>query len=196
MDAARKQPLTVTDVAGARPSTPADSPSSRPDTLPWYAVWVMSNAEFVVEDALRGHKIETFLPTWTDITQWSDRKKVIQRPLFRGYLFARCEDRRLPEIVRIAGVIDILPECLNPAPVDPADIDNVRRMLAAGVAAKPCDYVTGDEVLIDSGPLAGVRGIVQRSKNGTRVVVKIELLRRAVSVEVDYDDLVKEKKAA
>ena len=60
----------------------------------WYALWVMSNAEFVVEDALRAHRIESFLPTWTETVQWSDRKKVIQRPLFPGYLFARCDRAR------------------------------------------------------------------------------------------------------
>jgi transcription antitermination factor NusG len=162
----------------------------------WYALWVMSNAEFVVEEALRGYGIESFLPTWTEVTQWSDRKKTIQRPLFPGYLFARCDqsgNERGPrrEILRIAGVIEVLPSSLSPMPVDAADIENVRRMLASGVPATPCQYITGDAVLIESGPLAGVKGIVQRTKNGTRVVVKIEMLKRAVSVEIDFRDLVK-----
>lgn len=157
----------------------------------WYAVWVISNAEFVVEDALRGYGIESFLPTWTEVTQWSDRKKTIQRPLFPGYLFARCDDGPRREILRIAGVIEVLPSNLSPAPVDPADIENIRRVLASGYPATPCPFVTGDAVAIENGPLAGVKGIVQRSKNGTRVVVKIEMLRRAVSVEIDFKDLTK-----
>ena len=202
MNAAREHSLNVTDVAGARPATPADPlPSATPDTLPtpekarWYAVWVMSNAEFVVEDALRGYGIESFLPTWTEVTQWSDRKKTIQRPLFPGYLFARCDqsgNERGPrrEILRIAGVIEVLPNNLSPSPVDPADIENIRRVLSAGYPAIPCPYITGEVVAIESGPLAGVKGIVQRTKNGTRVVVKIEMLKRAVSVEIDFKDLV------
>jgi transcription antitermination factor NusG len=162
----------------------------------WYALYVMSNAEFVVEDALRGYGIETFLPTWSEVTQWSDRKKTIHRPLFPGYLFARCDDGPRREILRIAGVIEVLPSSLSPAPVDAADIENVRRALASALPLTPCKYVTGDAVLIDSGPLAGVRGIVQRTKDGTRVIVKIEMLKRAVSVEIDFRDLVKESKAA
>jgi transcription antitermination factor NusG len=162
----------------------------------WYAIYVMSNAEFVVEDALRAHGIESFLPTWTEVTAWSDRKKKVERPLFRGYLFARCAPEALQHIVRIAGVIEILPSSLKPVPVDAADIENVRRVLAAGLPAAPCDYVTGDAVRIDKGPLAGVKGIVQRTKDGTRVIVKIEMLKRAVSVEIESRDLVKEKKAA
>lgn len=190
----------MTDVAEARPDSPADHSPSLPDTPPntrrWYALYVMSNAEFVVEEALRGYGIESFLPTWSEVTVWSDRKKTIHRPLFPGYLFARCDESQLREIPRIAGVIEILPSKLNPAPVDPADIANVRRALAADLPMTPCRYITGDEVLIDSGPLAGVRGIVQRSKDGTRVIVKIEMLKRAVRVEIDFRDLVKESKAA
>lgn len=195
MKAAREHNPGVTDVAEARPDSPAEHLLSPPDTPPktpaWYALYVMSNSEFVVEDALRGYGIESFLPTWAEVTQWSDRKKTIHRPLFPGYLFARCDERQRRDIARIAGVIEILPSKMNPAPVDPADIANVKRALAADLPMTPCRYITGDEVLIDSGPLAGVRGIVQRTKDGTRVIVKIEMLKRAVSVEIDFRELVK-----
>lgn len=204
MRATREQTPPGTDVAGARPEAPV-SPSGGPGTLPeetesqtarWYAVYCMSNAEFVVEDTLRGYGIEPFLPTWNEVTYWSDRKKIIRRPLFPGYLFARCDDGPRREILRIAGVIEVLPNNFNPQPVDATEIENVRRMLACGLPMKPCDYTTGDAVQIETGPLAGVKGIVQRTKNGTRVVVKIEMLKRAVSVEVDAADLTKEKQAA
>jgi len=196
MKATRGTPPCVTHVAGARLEGKGTPPAPPSDTLPnspqWFAIWVMSNAEFVVETALRRLDIETFLPTWSEIVQWSDRKKEITRPLFRGYLFARSADARVPEIVAIAGVIKVLPENLTPEPVDPAEIENVRRLLALGRPLKVCDYTTGDAVTIESGAFAGVRGIVKRTKNGTRVIVKIEILHRAVSVEMDAEDLMKE----
>jgi transcriptional antiterminator RfaH len=157
----------------------------------WYAIYVMSNAEFTVEDALLAYGIESFLPTWADETTWSDRQKTIMRPLFPGYLFARCEGAPRDEIFRIAGVLEVLPSKMKPLPVDPADIENIRLALASGLKMKPCDYVSGDEVLIESGSLAGVKGIVLRTKNGERVVVRIEMLHRSVSVELDARDVVK-----
>ncbi|MES2136109.1 MAG: UpxY family transcription antiterminator [Pseudomonadota bacterium] len=197
MKAPRGTPPDVTHGAGARHEGQGTPPAPPSDTLPnWYAIWVMSNAEFVVEDALLNLDIEPFLPTWIETVQWSDRKKEITRPLFRGYLFARCADRRVPEIAQIAGVIKVLPDNLTPAPVDKAELENVRRLLHSGLAMKVCDYVQGDAVEIERGPLAGVKGIVQRTKQGTRVIVKIEILRRAVSVTIDAEDLVKESKAA
>lgn len=157
----------------------------------WYALWLMANSEFVVEDALRGYGIESFLPTWDDKTQWSDRKKVIRRPLFPGYIFARCDDGPRREILRIAGVLEVLPKSLNPQPVDSAEIENLKRALAARLPAIPCPYMSGQEVLIESGPLAGVKGIVERTKNGTLVIIRIEMLQRAVAVTLDAADVVR-----
>lgn len=152
----------------------------------------MANAEFVVEEALVGYGIEVFLPTWTEKTEWSDRVKTIIRPLFPGYLFVNCEGtepRR--EILRIAGIIKVLPTSLSPQSVDGEQIENVRRALATRLPVTRCEYKTGDDVLIDKGPLAGVRGIVQRTKQGTEVIIRVEMLQRAVSVHVDAADVLK-----
>ncbi len=186
MTAQRKHPAPVTDEAGARALLHPPRPSS------WYALHVLAHAEFVVEDALIGYGIETFLPTWSEKTEWSDRTKITIRPLFPGYLFANCEGaapRR--EILRIAGIITVLPNNLSPQAVDAEQIENVRRALATRLRASPCPYITGDVVLIDKGPLAGVKGIVQRTKGGTEVIIRIEMLRRSVCVQVDAADVLK-----
>jgi transcription antitermination factor NusG len=186
MTAQRKHPAPVTDEAGARALFRAPRASS------WYALHVLAHAEFVVENALIGYGIETFLPTWSEQSVWSDREKTIIRPLFPGYLFANCEGnapRR--EILRIAGIITVLPNNLNPQPVDREQIENVRRALATRLPVRRCEYQTGDEVLIDKGPLAGVKGIVQRTKRGTEVIIRIEMLQRSVCVHVDAADVLK-----
>ncbi len=177
------RPQPVRDEAGACPIPGAARAPS------WFALWVLSNAEFAVEDALAVLDIESFLPSWNERVQWSDRKKDVRRPLFPGYLFARCDAAEAAALPRIAGVIEVLPTSLKPLSLDAEDIDNVRLALASRLPIQPCPYVTGDEIRIESGPLAGVKGIVQRTRNGTRVIVRIELLQRAVSVEVDAADV-------
>lgn len=186
MTAQRTCSAPVTDEAGAC------SLLSTPRASSWYALHVLANAEFVVEEALMGYGIEVFLPTWSEKTEWSDRTKTTIRPLFPGYLFANCEGttpRR--EILRVAGVIKVLPTNLNPQPVDRDEIENVRRALATRLPVTRCEYQTGDEVLIDKGPLAGVKGIVQRTKRGTEVIIRIEMLQRSVSVHVEAADVLK-----
>jgi transcriptional antiterminator RfaH len=182
----RKGSAPVTDEAGARALLRAPRASS------WFALHVLANAEFVVEEALIGYGIATFLPTWSEQSVWSDRVKTIVRPLFPGYLFVNCEGntpRR--EILRIAGIITVLPNNLSPQSIASDQIENVRRALATRLPVAPCPYITGDVVLIDNGPLAGVQGIVQRTKRGTEVIIRIEMLHRSVSVSVDAADVLK-----
>src|SRR5512147_949641 len=59
----------------------------------WYALWVKSRHEFVTERELDRKGIETFLPTVSKVRQWKDRKKLVDFPLFPGYLFVRVTPR-------------------------------------------------------------------------------------------------------
>lgn len=187
----------VTDEAGARPSLLADS---LPSKAPWHALAVHCNAEFVVSESLAAREIEHYLPTYYQVSRWSDREKTIIRPLFPGYLFVRVPDRdTLNQLLMVAGVVRLLPSWNDPAPISDAEIANVCVMLASMKEPMIYPYVEGDEVVVESGPLAGVRGIVVRVKTalGTqaRLVVRVELLKRAVSVEIDADTVTRKAAA-
>jgi transcription antitermination factor NusG len=172
-------------------------PRLHPGPLNWYALRLRSNTEFKVRAALQAYSIEVFLPTWSEDVRWSDRTRQTLRPLFPGYLFARMAEG--PDIFRAIvtrGVVQILPNSHNPLSVSDAEIENVRRVVASKLVATPCDFVAGELVMIDSGPLAGVSGVVTRTKGALRVVVSVEILRRAISVELDAATLVKQPELA
>jgi transcription antitermination factor NusG len=162
-------------------------------TLPhWFALRVRSNFEFRVQGALDALDIASFLPAWTETVKWSDREKRVTRPLFPGYAFIRSECREdLLAALRVAGVVQILPNSFNPLPVSEKELNDVRRVVAHKLHAEPCEFVSGELVEIQSGPLAGVRGVVQRTKGAVHVVVSIEMLRRSIRVEVDADTLLR-----
>jgi transcription antitermination factor NusG len=151
----------------------------------WYALRLRSNRERAVRDALRAQSIEEFLPTYTEATRWSDRQKVLERPLFPGYIFARFPRSDALRIVRIAGVVRLLPSSLQPGAIDAAQIESVRRVCESRLPLLPCPYVAGDTVTVDSGALAGLTGVIQRTRGTARIVVRVEILHRAVSVEID-----------
>jgi transcription antitermination factor NusG len=154
----------------------------------WFAARLLSNQEFKVEGLLSGAAIEAFLPTFVEETRWTDRSKVITRPLFSGYIFLRIDPAELDRARRIAGVVHILGTD-RPEAIPDVEIENVRRALASQGTVEPCPYVAGEAVRIERGPLAGVSGIVKRTAGATRVIVAIEILKRAVSVEIDAADL-------
>lgn len=187
-------PQSVTEAGtrnGGSASTLPDADSSVCAPGPgWYALRVRANRESSVERRLRERGYETFLPVYTEERGWSDRVRQLARPLFPAYLFARFDPLRgLGLLLSLAGVIEVLPSRKRPERIPDAEIDSVRRAANSPVAAVACAYVVGEAVTVESGPLAGVSGVVERTKGATRIVIGIEILRRAVSVEVDAADL-------
>ena len=188
-EASSAYPQPVGDGREARPGPllPAPRTPSTP-ALAWYALHLFAHREFKVRGELDRLRFDCFLPAVTERREWSDREKSLERPLFPGYIFVRLKPSEFERVSRIAGVTSILG---NPDPeaIPEAQIEDVRRVIATGAAA-PCPYVAGAAVSVERGPLAGISGIVQRAEAGrTRLVVAIELMRRAVELEIDAADL-------
>jgi transcription antitermination factor NusG len=152
----------------------------------WYALHVRPRFESTVETQLEGKGYEVFLPTYEARRRWSDRVKIVVQPLFPGYVFCRFNvGARLP-ILTTPGVNSIIGVGKIPVPVDQEEISAIRSVIDSGIASYPCDYIRdGESVRVESGPLEGLVGIVQRSKNSDRLVVSLTLLMRSVSVEID-----------
>jgi transcription antitermination factor NusG len=152
----------------------------------WFALHVRPRFESYVELQLGGKGYEVFLPTYESRRRWSDRVKTVVQPLFPGYVFCRFNvDARLPVLVT-PGVNSIIGVGKTPIPVDPEEITAIRNVINSGVASYPCDYIRdGESVRVESGPLEGLVGIVQRSKSSDRLIVSLTLLMRSVSVEID-----------
>jgi len=152
----------------------------------WYALHVRPRFESTVEIQLEGKGYEVFLPTYVSKRRWSDRVKTLVQPLFPGYVFCRFDvGARLP-ILTTPGVNSIIGVGKIPVPVDPEEITAIRSVIDSGIASYPCDYLKdGESVRVESGPLEGLVGIVQPSKNSDRLIVSLTLLMRSVSVEID-----------
>ena len=158
----------------------------------WYAVQTRSRFEKVVRTELGIRGIEHYLPTFEDLHQWKDRKKVVEVPLFSGYIFARLEDSesaRLP-VLRTNGVVRILGTGAAMEPVPDWEIDSVRTLLQSGNGCFAHPFVReGAWVRVRNGALAGLEGRLVRMKNRTRLVVSVELLSQSVATEIDVRDV-------
>src|SRR5579863_5973681 len=93
----------------------------------WYALAVKPQHEFRVFEGLKGLPgVEGFLPTYKDKRIWSDRVKILDVPLFLGYVFARFEypARRVP-VLRVAGVRSIVGFGHAPSPLAEEEISAI-----------------------------------------------------------------------
>ena len=167
---------------------------------PWYAVRVKPNYEKPVAAALRGKGLEEFLPLFRSKRKWSDRVKVMDLPLFPGYVFCRVNlDARMP-LITTPGFLYIVGVGKNPEPVDESEIQAIQSVLRAGVGVAPWpSLVVGQKVQLKQGPLRGLVGVLTKiAANQIRMYVSLTLLKRSISVEVapDWIQVVEEKATA
>jgi transcription antitermination factor NusG len=157
----------------------------------WFAVWTRSRHEQVVREQLERKKIAAFLPTITRWSRWKDRKKKIDWPLFPGYCFAQFNpDDALP-ILKCTGVVNIVSVEGRPAPIPEYELDSIRLLVDSDLQFDPCPLIReGMMVEVTHGPLRGVVGRLMR-KNAPKatLVLSVDLIGQAVSVEVDAADV-------
>jgi transcription antitermination factor NusG len=156
----------------------------------WYALHVRTRFEKVVARNLQAKGYEEFLPLYRRTSNWSDRKKVLELPLFPGYVFCRFNvENRLP-VLTIPGVNAIVGIGKTLMPVEEREINDIRTVLDSNSLCEPCPFLqVGQRVSVEHGPLAGTHGIVTIVKNTCRLVISVNLLQRSVAVEIDRDCL-------
>ena len=158
----------------------------------WYAVKTRSRGEKVAATMIDALGINHFLPLAPELRQWSDRKQVVNLPLFPGYLFVRMnpsKESTLP-VLRVPGVVGIVGNHAGPSPIPDYEIEGVRRVLEHGVQCAPHPFLKeGDRVRIVRGALAGVEGTLIRSNSETRLAISIEMIQRSISVSVLRQDV-------
>jgi transcriptional antiterminator NusG len=167
-----------------------DTETTAANELAWYAVWTRSRHEQVVREQIERKGYEVFLPTITRWSRWKDRKKKIDWPLFPGYCFARFEARERLPILTCTGVVSIVSFDGEPAPVPDHEIDGIRRLVTSELQYDPCPLVReGMVVEVTHGPLKSVIGRLVRKGAHARLVLSVDLIGQAVSVEVDAADV-------
>ena len=159
-------------------------------SLEWYAIWTRSRHEQVVKDQLAGKGVEAFLPTITRWSRWKDRKKKIDWPLFPGYCFARFDSSERLPILKCSGVVSIVSFDGDIVPIPEQEIDGIRRLVESDLQYDPCPLIReGMMVEVVHGPLKGVVGRLVRKGTHARLVLAVDLIGQAVSVEVDAADV-------
>jgi transcription antitermination factor NusG len=158
----------------------------------WYALYTRSRFEKKMLGDLTDRRIEVFLPMREVISRWKDRKKRIWIPLFPGYLFVNHVDT--PEnrfrILNIPGAVRFVGFEGRANPIPDEQIQYVRKFLEASISIDPYPYMqVGSRVEVIAGPLKGIRGILVEKRGRFRFVIQVDLIRQAVSAEIDASDV-------
>ncbi|MDR1456061.1 MAG: UpxY family transcription antiterminator [Tannerella sp.] len=147
----------------------------------WYALYTFPRAEKKVKDRLDAMEKETYLPLHRSPRVWSDRVKIIERPLIPSYIFVHCREAELQLLLReVYGVIRIVYYCGKPAVIRPQEIDAIRQFLELAAEHPLCE---GEEVEILAGSFKHISGKIQEIRK-KYLVLYIEPLGCTISVDL------------
>src|SRR6266567_4547778 len=156
----------------------------------WYAAYTCANHEKCVAAELRARNVEHFLPLYTSVRRWRDRRVQLELPLFPGYVFARLALRNRLRVLQIPSVVRLVGFKGLPTALPDEEMETLRSGLGCGLRAQPHPFLTGGRrVNITAGPFAGLQGILLRRKGRYRVVLSVEMIQRSIVVDVDTADL-------
>lgn len=157
----------------------------------WFALRTRSRHEKLVRDRLAAQGIEPLLPTVKKLSQWKDRKKEVEVPLFSGYCFARFAWPDRLAVQTTSGVVDIVGGGDRPESIPDEEIDALKILMSSTLRYDASPYLReGMMVEVTKGPLKGVRGLLVRKGKRHRLVIAVHLIQQAASVEMYDSDVV------
>ncbi|HYT19818.1 MAG TPA: UpxY family transcription antiterminator [Candidatus Polarisedimenticolia bacterium] len=156
----------------------------------WYAAYTCANHEKRVAAELQARAVEQFLPLYSSVRRWKDRRVNLELPLFPGYVFVRLALRDRLRVLQIPSVVRLVGFNGLPTALPDTEMEVLRSGLSERLRAEPHPFLTvGRRVRIKSGPFAGLEGILKRKKSNLRVVISLEIIQRSVAVDVDAADV-------
>jgi transcription antitermination factor NusG len=156
----------------------------------WYAAYTCAQHEKRVAAELGAREVEHFLPLYSSVRRWKDRRVTLDLPLFPGYVFVRLALRDKLRVVQIPSIVRLVGFGGLPTALPDTEMEILQAGLSQGLRAKPHPLLTmGRRVRITRGPFAGLEGILKRRKSSQRVVLSLELIQRSVAVDVDAADV-------
>jgi transcription antitermination factor NusG len=158
-----------------------------PDALVWLAIQTWPKYEKKVAAEIEKKQIQVFLPLLTSEYRGSDRRRIVQMPLFPTYIFVRASETFASRIsvLRTNGVINFVGARNAGTPIPEGEIESVRVLLKRGISFENYPYLNvGQRVRIREGSLEGVEGVLVAKNDDLSLVVSIQIIQRSLAIRV------------
>jgi len=158
------------------------------DVAHWFAVHTRSRHEKVVAQEMRDRQLEAYLPLVREVRQWSDRRKLVESPLFSCYVFVKMVPRngeRL-KVLQINGALGFVGTQGIAYPIPDEQIHAVRVLVDEQLPLCSHPFLKiGQRVRVRSGALAGVEGILVSRSGEQALVISLDAIQRSLSVRIE-----------
>lgn len=166
---------------------------SEKTALRWYAVYVKSRYEKKTSKLLEDRHIETYLPLIGRLKQWSDRKKMVEEPLFKSYLFVHTDLKNYFDILNTPGVVRFVCFEGKPVPVPDNQLVAVRSYIGEYDGIDDLEQLLelheGQVVEIARGQMKGLVGRLVEIRGKQRLIINIEAVGQSLPISVSRSQI-------
>jgi transcription antitermination factor NusG len=171
--------------AHREPNAPVLQEAAGSATAAWYPLQTRYQCEKKVDAVLRDRGFESFAPMQLVARRWSDRTKMVDMPLFPGYMFVRtiADPTLLNTVVRLPGTVRFVTAGNELVAVTDAEMANVRALAANDTGFEPGPFpAVGERVRIRGGCLEGIEGILTGQTNRKEIIISVSSIQRSLKV--------------
>lgn len=152
----------------------------------WYAVYTRPRAEKLVLKRLQQEDVEAYLPLMKTLKVWSDRKKMVEKPLLTSYVFVKTTQKGFPIVFQIDGIVKFVTFESIPVSIPQRQIDVLRLLIdsEAELEVTGEKFEKGDSVEVIAGSLTGLTGELINVNGTKRVIVRIDRLDQNILLKI------------
>ncbi len=158
----------------------------------WYAIYTRANTEKKLMEQLQDKNIEAYLPVKKVLKVWSDRKKWVEEPLFRCYLFVKVSYKEYFNALNTPGAVCYVSFGGRAQSIPENQISNIKTFL------NQCDHEVslsyeriqkGVMVEVLTGTLKGIKGEVLNVYGQTRLSIRIDSMNCCLQANISKDEV-------
>jgi transcription antitermination factor NusG len=152
----------------------------------WHVIYTRPRWEKKLNNLLLEKNIESFLPLYKTIRQWSDRKKKVELPLFNSYLFVNISKNQYYEVLNTPGAVRYIYFEGKAAILSDKQIEAIKLLIQSDITFEVLENVlpVGTTVAITKGALQGLKGEIVEYKGSMRTCIRIDQINRSVLLNV------------
>lgn len=162
------------------------TPSDNEIATKWYALKTKSRAEKKVHEVLIELGLESYLPISRELRQWSDRRKWVEVPMFRSYVFVKTNNRHFQKVLEIDGAVHFVKFNNEHAVIQEEQIDLIKKIVDNKIRFEVTadSFEPGDKVIVTDGPFKGQKGEWIQKKTKYNICITIHQLNMSINLEI------------
>lgn len=156
------------------------------DTAKWYPVYTHARAEKKAYQALAKKGIAVYLPIRKTLKQWSDRKKWVDEPFIKSYLFVYIDPHEQTEVLMTRGIARFIYFSGRIASMPDRQIDDLKLVLASAIDIEITEenLLPGERVRIKAGPLKDLEGEIVEYRTQKQLALRFDNIGCAIIIHV------------